>query len=680
MTVNLLSSFNVTKIFGKGSKLIIIFILTVIVSGSVLTYLSIAHISNYKELLEKKISEEERDLTQRFSLDFQSKLESLTLKFLDYLQDNHSLDQSGLKSFDSIKELINHVVIDSNSTFLRPYFINNYLVSTQVKSSQTYSDRLRDAQNNEFIAKDFKSAELFYLKSLKAAGSKYDSVRIYNSMARLYTKMNLEKKAVDAYQTILTKYNSIPNSSGFPYAYFSVINLLKISNRSSTEQVQKLLYLFLNGLIGGTIPYNDSTAELLDLITAWQQKNPDTIHNKTFEKLIEQNKNSLLLIKNYKIPIEKVLKEKNDKLSKDKPIDFLPIKPISKRGSELMIFFQNQPNHVGFVLGLHPLFMSTIQNQQINNLKFDYKIKLIEKKGNNYISNSNLIALTEFSPHFENYFIQVSLENENIIDESVFRRKITYGIGLFLFLGTMVLGLYLLIQDVNREKRMNKLRANFVSNVTHELKTPLTSINMFAEALNMRKDKLDSRQIKYTNIIVKESEKLKRMINNILEFSRKENKKLSYKLKRSNLTNIVNSSLKEMDYFLEINKIEVNLAIEDNIFANVHDEGIKQALSNLISNAVKYSSANSKLNVRLFRSASEIFIEVEDFGIGIPQEKLELIFEKFYRVNSGEIETTSGTGLGLTVTKAIIEELHGKLLVESAVGKGSKFTIVLNSA
>ena len=103
-------------------------------------------------------------------------------------------------------------------------------------------------------------------------------------------------------------------------------------------------------------------------------------------------------------------------------------------------------------------------------------------------------------------------------------------------------------------------------------------------------------------------------------------------------------------------------------------------MSNLISNAVKYSTSNKKLIIRLFESGSEIFIEVEDFGIGIPQEKHVLIFEKFYRINSDENETVSGTGLGLTVTKAIIEEQYGKLLVESTLGKGSKFTIVLNPA
>jgi two-component system phosphate regulon sensor histidine kinase PhoR len=316
----------------------------------------------------------------------------------------------------------------------------------------------------------------------------------------------------------------------------------------------------------------------------------------------------------------------------------------------------------------------------MDHLKFAYTIKIVEKTDNNYLSNSNLITRTEFSPYFENSLLQVSLKNVNIIDETVFRRQITYGIGLFLFLGVMVLGLYLLIQDVNREKRMNKLRADFVSNVTHELKTPLTAINMFAEAMSMRQDNLDSKQKKYTTIIVKESEKLKRMINNILEFSKKENNKMSYKLERSNLTDIVSSTLKEMNYFLEINNIDVHLNISNDMYANVYAEGIKQALSNLISNAIKYSSSNKKLNIQLYEKGKEIFIEVEDFGIGIPKEKLELIFEKFYRVNSNENETASGTGLGLTVTKDIIEEQHGKLLVESTLGKGSKFTIVLHPA
>ena len=187
-----------------------------------------------------------------------------------------------------------------------------------------------------------------------------------------------------------------------------------------------------------------------------------------------------------------------------------------------------------------------------------------------------MINFSEFSPYFNSHQIKVSLKNEDIVKEYVLKRKMIYGIGFVLLLGVMFFGLILLVQNVKREKQMEGLRADFVSNVTHELKTPLTSIYMFAEALNMRQDKLDSKQNKYTNIIVKESEKLKRLINNILELSKTESNKLTYALETANLTNIVNETLKEMSYFLEINNFDVNLNIEKNVFAKVNAEGIKQ--------------------------------------------------------------------------------------------------------
>jgi signal transduction histidine kinase len=662
----------------KGSRLIVIFIFTAIISGSILTYLSINHISNYRELLEKKISEEERDLSNRFSSGFKNNLDSISSRFRYYLEEKDLSVLQKLKIRDSIKEGGNYIEIDRNGSFLLPNFPDNEGLITNIESSKIYLERLHLAENNEFNVSDFEKANSYYLSALEVATSKTDSVHIYNSMARLYVKMDLQQKAFDAYQTILTEFRSTVNSSGFPYAYFSVIKLLQISNPSNFEELRTLLTSFLEELSDGTIPLNDSSLELMDLIEEWREKNQNQLNNEIFKDLIDRNKNSLLIINNYKIQLKNILRQNNNEVEDSLTNDVLRIKPILDSNGELMLFFEKQPISGGLVLRLEPLFMDVLEKLQFDNLKFEYELNLVDKIETNYLANTNIISTSEFSPYFENNLVQIALKNENIIDENVLKKQLTYGIGLFIFLGTMVLGLYLLIQDVNREKRMNKLRADFVSNVTHELKTPLTSINMFAEAMNLSEETLDSKQKKYASIIVKESEKLKRMINNILEFSKKENDKLSYKLKRSNITGIVNSTLKEMDYFLEINKIEVNRNIEENIYAAVYDEGLKQALSNLISNGIKYSSENKKMNVQLFKKDGKIFIEVEDYGIGIPKDKLDLIFDKFYRVNLNA--TTSGTGLGLTVSRDIIEEQHGKLLVESTLGKGSKFTIILNIA
>ena len=251
-------------------------------------------------------------------------------------------------------------------------------------------------------------------------------------------------------------------------------------------------------------------------------------------------------------------------------------------------------------------------------------------------------------------------------------------IGLILLLAAMLIGLFTLIRDVSNKKRMERMRADFVSNVTHELKTPLTSINMFADSIVLGRVASEEQLKKYAHIIVKESERLKRMVNNILDFSRTESNKLNYHLQEFNLSEIVDDIMHEMNYWLEINNFEVNLDLNENIVATVDPEGLKQVLSNLISNAIKYSDIKKKIEIRLYENKGKAFIEVEDHGIGIPEDKLKSVFEKFYRVNSKKNENISGTGLGLTVSKDIVEAQNGNLLVSSTVNKGSKFTIVLN--
>jgi len=202
---------------------------------------------------------------------------------------------------------------------------------------------------------------------------------------------------------------------------------------------------------------------------------------------------------------------------------------------------------------------------------------------------------------------------------------------------------------------------------------------MFAESIYLDKAKSEASRKKYSNIIIKESENLKRKIDNILEYSVKKNESSKYKLQDTDLSALLKLVLNEMEYWLEINKFNVSIEIEEDIKAFVDPEAIKQALSNLIGNAIKYSSVNKNLFVRLKKQLDKISIEIEDTGLGIPKNQISLIFEKFYRVRSKENETTSGTGLGLTVAGDIIKAHNGELKVTSELNKGSKFTIVLNS-
>ena len=272
--------------------------------------------------------------------------------------------------------------------------------------------------------------------------------------------------------------------------------------------------------------------------------------------------------------------------------------------------------------------------------------------------------------------IQIALNDESLIKDFIKRRSWIYGIASALLLVAMFLGVALIIRDIAREKHLARLQSDFISNVTHELKTPLTSIYMFAESLKLDRVKSVKGRKEYLSIILKESERLKRMINNILDFSKMENGKPEYHFVNSNLASIMNAAIHEMDYWFENEKFDIVTDLDENIEAEIEPEKMKQAFGNLLSNAIKYSTNTKKIYIRLFKKTNQICIEVEDQGIGIPEDQLPRIFEKFYRIDLKE--SISGTGLGLTVVKEIVEAHNGKIFVTSKLEKGSKFSIILN--
>jgi nitrogen-specific signal transduction histidine kinase len=666
----------VIKIFAKESKLIVIFFLTVIVLGSLLVYLSIQNISTFKELTEKKISEEERGLAGQYTLDFQKELEKLVLTFEDLVSKDSIINKHWIKDLDTVPLIKQIIKINKNGAFLWPHF--SVANSTTKKESPTFSylEKIKTAEYSEFADQDYLKAEDRYISALKGARNKSDSAYVFNAISRLYLKMKQTEKAFTNYSLILSNFGHTTNSSGFPYAYYSVNQLLKIPKSEKNEALKKLLVSFLSSLSEGSIVLNHSTTDLLVQISEWteqQEKDADILK---IEALVEHITDQLSLIDNYKQPIAELLIGGNVNPTEMFLGNYVVLKPLSGSTHELLLFNKNSMEPNGFVVTIEPLFDSVKQHLFSDLTAFEYHLALVKNEGQHHLSTNGLINYFEFSPYFNDYRLKIVPKNAQVVEDYVFKRKIIFGIGFLLVLGVMAIGLNLLVQDIKRKKQMERLRADFVSNVTHELKTPLTSIHMFAESILIGRVPSGPGLKKYANIIVKESNKLQRMINNILDFSRKENNKLVYQLKETDLSDLVHTTMDEMNYWLEISNFKVVLEIEQPLLAKVHPEGVKQALSNLISNAIKYSQTNRKLIVRLLKKENRALIEVEDFGIGIPREKLNLIFEKFYRVNSVENESASGTGLGLTVTRDIIEAQNGELRVESTLSKGSKFTIV----
>jgi signal transduction histidine kinase len=253
-----------------------------------------------------------------------------------------------------------------------------------------------------------------------------------------------------------------------------------------------------------------------------------------------------------------------------------------------------------------------------------------------------------------------------------------YAASLALVLGLAAFGAYLLWRDVRRELLVAELRSQFVSSVSHELKTPLTAIRMFAETLRMGRPADPARRDEYLDTIVNESERLTRLLNNVLEFSRIESGRKTYQFTCIDLESIVRTAARAMEYPAARQGFELTVAVGEGIPPVRGDaDALEQAILNLLANALKYSGDSRKIELTLGREGSGAVIGVRDWGIGIEPAEQRRIFEKFYRVERPEHRLIPGTGLGLTLVDHIVRSHHGTVSVHSGPGQGSTFRIHL---
>ena len=250
--------------------------------------------------------------------------------------------------------------------------------------------------------------------------------------------------------------------------------------------------------------------------------------------------------------------------------------------------------------------------------------------------------------------------------------------GIALVLGVAFFGGYLLLRDVNRDVRIAEVRSQFVASVSHELKTPLTAIRMFAETLAMGRSRDERTRSEYLETIVNESERLARLVDNVLDFSKIEQGKKIYRLRPTRLEDVVGSAVRAMQFPLDQQGFHLRYSVEGDIPEIQADpDAIQQAILNLLTNAMKYSGDSRDIDLRLATREGNAVIEVTDRGLGLTAEERKRVFEKFYRAPSHEKHSIAGTGLGLTLVAHIAGGHGGRVEVHSVPGEGSRFGILI---
>ncbi len=388
------------------------------------------------------------------------------------------------------------------------------------------------------------------------------------------------------------------------------------------------------------------------------------------------------VFKNAKDKIKKLYTYKRGGFYKIEPIET----PINNKYI-LLIFLTNDPvkeYNIAGVLIDPGKFVENYLSQKIQSVAEDQFILTVnESHSGNQIYSTEQSKIENVQQQkalwlLPNYYLGIKFKGKTV--EELVNERSSTNLILILVLSVLLISAGIIVFiNIKKEIELSQLKADFVSNVSHEIKTPLALISMFAETLEKGRVKTEEKKNEYYSIIIQETNRLGKIVNKILSFSKIEAGKRLYNLTETDVNKVVENVYSTYKFHLNNNGFDFNYELQPNLpIVKADEEAISEAVINLIDNAVKYSGNIKSIKIFTGRKNDSVFIAVEDKGIGISEKDKKKIFDKFFRVQSGDVYNSKGTGLGLTIVKHIMDAHNGKIELNSQLGNGSTFKLIFN--
>ena len=444
------------------------------------------------------------------------------------------------------------------------------------------------------------------------------------------------------------------------------INTLLISTQSSHINSATQKFLDKRGSIHGVF-FTDSTGHSLSIVT-----------RQTGEK-VDIKVSSL---QNQSTTIEKLLRYASSGYRKIEPV----IIGDSIAGQGLVLLFVTSSRFpeqkiAGFVIDARSFLTEVLRAKIEQAAGEEFVLGVFDRQTRHMVLSTSHVEFTELRETkdlwlFPGYSIGIRLKGTSV--EDIVRARSERNLILIGFLDILLLGaVWLVYRTLKKEMELVQLKGDFVSNVSHELRTPLSLIRMFTETLSMKRVQTQEQKHEYYETILQETERLTRLINNILNFSRMEAGKKQYHLEPSILNEIVIDVMKTYTSHLEHEGFKISMQLAENLPGIQADrEAVAEALINILDNAIKYSATDKFIRIETGHAIDKVYVEVEDHGIGIEKQHHKKIFETFYRVSTGLTNNIKGSGLGLSLVSHILHAHGGLIELESEPGKGSTFRLL----
>jgi signal transduction histidine kinase len=698
------------KVFTHGifthRRIIIIFLLAIFIPSLIAAYLSLSTFPKRREAI-KKLLESNLWISGEAALkSIEGTLqehEQRTLKpenFVSQIRSGNT-NQTDSNFFIASEDTAGQIfLLDSDFKIVFPETGNENTSGIQwekeIRNSQ-FSQSFIKAESFEFSKKDYLRAAELYKECVLSAPSKQNRAMALEGLGHCLLSSGNYAEADKIYNELSQDYKQFQNKAGHPYGIIAMFQLYEIAwGEKKEEKSLRILLNLYKQIRDGVWVINQSSydfyiSEIESILNKKLKEGRLAEIQKAYTDIQDQKSRygqTLLFadfLRRNAIPgiKEKLsLYEAGDKIQTGRFLDEFGNNLSLVSYAVMPNFRSEQTFYGGFCQDL-----DLLKNQIIPKILEDMtkdsglNFKIIDESDKNITAGKEeLISGESLALTFRTFPLPwkllVSHPEIKALEKSAQREILFYGILLTVIVALMLLGAVLIARDISRESETNRLKTEFVNNISHELKTPLTLIRLYGETLQ-RKENLTYKEKKDCyEIITKESERLSHLINNVLDFSRIEMGRKEFNFTKGNLQDVIRETLESYRYHLEKKGFAIHSDISDGLpEMNFDGEAIASVLINLLSNAMKFSPKEKEVTVKLFRDNGNAVLQVTDKGIGISQKEIPKIFQRFYQAENNVASEARGSGLGLTLVKNIIEAHGGTIEVESEVGKGSSFTV-----
>ncbi len=695
----------------KQKKLVLIFFLTIFLPALTLSVFGVRAIRNERFRLVKQEENEGRRAARLIRAHFQSKFEAIagTLEGMardpSFIgKDRAAIHDLAEKRFAADPLIGQAVLMYRNEEASFPLLLippDKKPDDSPKAGDASLAARIRRAEALEFVDRNFRAAAALYRELTTLASGRNLQAEMLTGQARCLQKAGDYDEAVRVYARIAGEYSDCLTPSRLPLGLLARLQTVECYERSGDSQ-------------GAVKHALDAYRELLkkpSALTEDQFKSYISLIVEAIDGILSMEK-EVQISEEYRKEYADLKNLQSDRMKEWEAVGLLRKEVIPELARRLSQSEAYSPNPYRFsrnVGGRDLLLLAAwipdrtgegttgIVGVQLNN---DHLLKgvLPEALGNVQLNagaevvfadlagrplsgkRNTSTALPLVTEYFEDNFppwkielFQTPAKGLEILD---LRRNFYFWTILTLIV-VLAFGAFLIARTIAHEMEVLKIKSDFVSSVSHEFKTPLTSIKALMERLVDGKVRDPGKMDQYFSIIVQDTDKLTRLVNNLLDFSKIEEGKKEYVFSDTDIVRIATEQVQGFKNERALAGREIRLEITGEIPTLRADaDALSRALANLLSNAVKFTPPGKAVRVGVVSDGENVVLEVEDEGIGIHPDEVGRVFEKFFQGRNALDQSVKGTGLGLTLVKHIVEAHGGRILVESRLGLGSKFSMV----